>query len=443
MLLTLLFAQVVASTSGQTFSHDQPSLLRQVVPRSTGRNGYEEYLMAADALRTREMAQVELFESYLLTVRAGEAWTDEDDKPLPVPRAPQGIIKESTHLDLMRVKARLARPAIELMRRGNRKPVFDPRERLDPTSLFPEFSSFKDLTKYANAAAYVEFAEGRPAAGTDILLESLRFANNISGGVLIAHLMGVAMSSITFGSFERHLPSLSLDDAQRVDRAAAELLAQPPTLVSSVRKEHQFAVGSLRRLLLDPAASVAEEYGTEGSPDPETETLIRLIKGLTPAQRDEIGNRVLSGLDAATRQYLAKFEGPERAWYVGESESEQGARLNTAGDLIGYLIEMHHPAPSSTSWLGRTRTQLRLLRLHGRIAAHRWRANALPKSLSEAASTGEIDDPFSGGQIQYEFKPDGTYRLFGKGDKSTGEIELAYRRPPSPMDRRELPVHPR
>ncbi len=77
MLLTLLLAPVVAFQTPSEVLAGQPgrqvSLLRRLVPIPTGRNGYEEYLMAADSLRAPQMEKLARYEGYLAVMRQGHA----------------------------------------------------------------------------------------------------------------------------------------------------------------------------------------------------------------------------------------------------------------------------------------------------------------------------------------------------------------------------------
>lgn len=72
----------------------------------------------------------------------------------------------------------------------------------------------------------------------------------------------------------------------------------------------------------------------------------------------------------------------------------------------------------------RTRTQLRLLKLHAEIQKFRWQHGRLPAQLGEVTSDpGEVD-PLTGEAFSYQQQPHG-YKLVSKGTRQTGEIDLS------------------
>ena len=77
----------------------------------------------------------------------------------------------------------------------------------------------------------------------------------------------------------------------------------------------------------------------------------------------------------------------------------------------------------------RTLTQMRLLRLHMRIEAYRWRNLKLPDGLRDAAPETEYVDPLL--QEPYAYvRSVSTYRLTSSGFPSLGPMGLRYRRAP-------------
>ena len=77
----------------------------------------------------------------------------------------------------------------------------------------------------------------------------------------------------------------------------------------------------------------------------------------------------------------------------------------------------------------RSRTQLRLLRLHAKVIEYRWEHEQLPESLKAAVSDGTEIDPLSGEAFVFERPGVASYRIYGKGMPGVGEIELRYRAP--------------
>jgi hypothetical protein len=65
------------------------------------------------------------------------------------------------------------------------------------------------------------------------------------------------------------------------------------------------------------------------------------------------------------------------------------------------------------------------------IQDYRWEHRQLPEDLAKLNRPDAVADPFGGGEFQYESRGGSLYRLYSKGNRLTGEIELNYRRPAS------------
>ena len=79
------------------------------------------------------------------------------------------------------------------------------------------------------------------------------------------------------------------------------------------------------------------------------------------------------------------------------------------------LVGVDRPTVSST--------RLRLLRLHMRVEAYRWRNLRLPGALRDAAPPEETLDPMTGKPYGYETPPSGVL-LFSEGFEALGRITL-------------------
>jgi hypothetical protein len=72
------------------------------------------------------------------------------------------------------------------------------------------------------------------------------------------------------------------------------------------------------------------------------------------------------------------------------------------------------------------RAQLRILRLHARVIAYRFRNHRLPSALADAAPASEAFDTLSGEPFVYVRNAAGGYRIYSKGRSETGTIELHF-----------------
>lgn len=83
--------------------------------------------------------------------------------------------------------------------------------------------------------------------------------------------------------------------------------------------------------------------------------------------------------------------------------------------------------------LAKDAAQLRLLRLHMRVEAYRWRWDKPPEALLDAAPAVEVDDPLT--HLPFRYEPMGTtYRLLSDGFPELGPMGLKYRREPGRGD---------
>lgn len=401
---------------------------RRVVPNPTGENGYEEYLLAVDVLQTPAYVAFAEWRGYRETAKEGSPRppVDIDGNPRPAPKPPAGLSLQSSELEVRRHAARFFAEPLRLIKIGNRKRVFEPRTTIDSGTLFPELAQFRNLVRLATDAAYVAFADGSSRLGTEILVEALSMGHRIQMGTLIQALVGLSCEGTVLAAFERHLGSLSLPDCRTIDAAVGELLAGPVTLVGAIHGERKHIENSMQKLLDGDPTKLGEDE--EGS---------KWIRRMTPAQRAEAKRALSQRLEAMFDPALARLAGPEEGWYrdfpdVEEaegSELEGAAPMRNLQELLAFVDSVAPPIRGVVNSTGRSRTQMRLLRLNARILAHKWREGALPATLDKVASREEIADPLSAGEFRYVLTESGGYRVFSPGTPELGEVDLRYRRP--------------
>jgi hypothetical protein len=378
-------------------------LYSQVVPNPTGRNGYEEYVRAAVLASHPDVKK----------------WEET------APPFPAGLRANSTRLERSQWVLNRLKPAMELIRQGNAKPVLEPRDTYSPATLMPELAHFRQLSKVLAGAAYADFAAGRSSQGTDRLLDNLVFGDNVSRtGTLVSHLVGIAQMGIAFGAFESRLPQLAKPDCQRIVQTTTALLERPSAFANVLEMEQALSAKGLTDLL-----EGRDDWIEQG----EFRFFANKLKEKSPGERNEIRRLALQMLKERFGAVIQAYRGPESGWPIATKEpvGEEPTRMpETSDEMAEALVHVFAPVTTQGGFASmRSRTQMRLLRLHAWVLAFRWEFDRYPTSLAEAAPADALTDPLNGQPFEYTIVPGG-YRLLSKGRDGTGEIALRYQRPP-------------
>jgi len=418
MMLTPLIA-LVALQGGL----NDVSLLAKVVGVPTGKNGYEDYLRAADVAGSDLWGMYEQMMGYRISKL--RAMTDPDvDLTLP-PVAP-GTTLDSTDLGIRIAANDRLGGTFDIVTQGNNKRVYDPRDGYTFETTFPEMARFKMLAKIGVNKAYVEFAEGKSTLAVRDLIEGLRFSRNIFDSVMIGGLVSIAMQSIFLAEFNRHLGQLSLSDAQLIDRTCQGLIDSPYPVREMLAREYRMTKSSLDQVLDKPDEFLTEE---------QNKAVGAALKGLSGPDRAQLKSFVTQALEPRYKSISDKLSGPESGWPVSDMSADPLVSLEdkSVSNLAMLLItelqgkSMEH---QYTKAMAKARIQLRLLQLHAKVIEYRWQNSFLPAKIEDFAGPKIARDPFTGDVFHYELK-DGNYRLYSTGVPGIGPIELKYRMQPS------------
>lgn len=425
---------VLPATYAQTHPNGRPSLLSQVVPHPTGQNGYEDYLRAADLCRDDYAGLILSWSPTQFADMQSQPLSEDAEARAEQQRRREIARELSTlnYLGVQRLVLRRYRQALQHIRNGNQKPCFDPRTSLTPSTPFPELSYMKSVVRLLGEAAYAEFADGHSGEGTQILLDLLTFSKRVQTSTLISSLVSIAMNSMVLAQLNRDLPYLSASDAEKITRYADQWIDAPGNFEGVLRGEIAFYSSSFdlvskmksNKDLADLAETGLGSWGSFSAA--QREISIRIAKGLV---NDYVGRTA------------SLFRQPESTWAEPISTPADELTGNPVspeetGVALTALVLTH-----TDQWrvsILRSRAQVRLLGLHARVIAYRWAHNELPRQLSDAVPADRLKDPLAKDQFVYELK--GTsYRLYSKGSKQTGEVELKYTRSTSSGDSDDSP----
>lgn len=420
------------------------SLLQQIVPQPTGRNGYEEYLMACDVVRAANLGQLvdATPETLNITIQQFEATLPkgatkeevekfEDEKPSLAQYEFARKYRNYTVIQLRKEALSRAGRALDLVRRGNQKPVFDPRVTVEASTLFPEYSPMRAVGRLAVAGAYVAFAEGNSKQGTEYLCDSIILGQNLTDGVLIARLVGISMQAIAFAAFEKFLPAMSLTDALMVENLAPRLIINPPAAVRSLIKEFDYISRTVGKMF-DQKEGIQEFTGMSETKSEADTSAEKFIARMTPAEQRQVVDLCQRKLARHRETVLAAYRRPESTWDEMPEDDDLDIRetqtVNSVNDLADYLSNSVTPVFSQLGSAEiKNRTQIRLLALAGSVIKYRWEHDRWPAKLEDAVGRNGIVDPASNDEFQFEVQGSG-FRVYSKGSRTTGEIALRYRR---------------
>ncbi len=450
MGLAFTLLALVATQTSQS-----PSYFKQMVPVLTGQNAYEEYYQAQELLSKKNLSIYytwtpklydQLVENkrttaeYLKGLPKDQAALEADNLKLTSEElARERIIYDLRGSDYIKVY-KLVHDNIQdvhaIVRRGNEKPYYGFRDKVSLSSLFPDLAGYKAIAKATLADSYYLFAIGRSGEATDVLLDTMTFGSRIGEGLLIDRLVSIAISAIVNSGFEANLDHLSETDCKKIERYVSHYLSQPTAYSKVMYTEWQSSRKAFDQI---QSASEIHEMGRLFGGDVDAQAEPSSIDSEVTAKwgMPEF-NRFRDSFQRAIDRYygslVSGYQGTEETWQdvKGVVPTVVPNSTDKSPEALGeQMVLIMIPAFSNavTAEL-KARAQVRLLGLHARILQYKWHNRNLPKQLRDAVPANLIHDPMSGEEFVYELH-DGTYKLFSRGNKLTGEIALKYKRDPN------------
>lgn len=394
------------------------SLMKQLIPNPTGKNGYEEIVMAADILRSTDYREYDAMARTMPETAEGLTGTR---------LAVYNDMKGKTMLQRYRKLVERDGKVIDLLYQAAKKDIYDPRTSGDFNTLFPELTVFKDIAKFVAVDSYCLFADGQGAQGTRLLMTALEVFDRLGRGVLIQYLVGVACQSILLPSIEERMPQMSQKDAALMDQAVQEILARQPAIRESISTEFKFTLSGLDKAFGD-VKSASELIGMFD--DSARESVGPVLSSMGPADLQRIKEGSKSRVAEAGRDMVRLFEGAENQWASYKAlDAPTPDWKSTAGIISGVadaILPVFEQAGRSAAV---SRTRFRILGLAGSVIKSRWENGQLPNRLSDAVGEDRAMDPLS--LLPFELKRDGIggFSIISKGTKETGEIGIRYKAP--------------
>ncbi|MDR3687970.1 MAG: hypothetical protein P4L46_01235 [Fimbriimonas sp.] len=411
LLLSPLLAAVVLGGV-----QNQESLYAKLVPNPTGKNAYEDYLRAGDLVGPDQWSKYETWLGFKMRQSQEHLSYDE------APEVPPGVSPDMPDLLVRRVANERFGGVVDIVRVGNEKASYDPRNAYKFDTGLPELARFRTLAKIDLNRAQVEFADGHSRQAVSDLLEGITFSQKIFGSILISSLVSVGNQAIALSGIQAHLGQLSYDDAKLIDKRSQEMIETPLPAAVVYRNEFAMMVNDLDKLIDTPSLVLS---------DGNTEMYGAALKSMNPTDRIQLKTMVSQSLQQRCGEAAERMSGPESGWLVkGPAEdptpipndmSVSNLALVLVNALEGKGLQRQYAQA-----IAKGRIQLRLLRLNAKVIEYHWLNNRWPTKMEEFAGKETAFDPFEGRPFHYEVKDNG-YRLYSLGVPGLGPVELKYR----------------
>ncbi len=381
-LLVLLGLPSGAQTPPPSVPEKPKPSFPRLFPNPTGRNGYEDFVLAGDALR----------ESTLYDRIEGD-WGNA---------TLQQIVSVMNDPAVKR--------AISLLQNGVRKPIVTPHliSEMTADTLFPQFAQFRQLARLLSLKLYGEAAAGKLGSAVETLELTLQLGYSTEQDTIISGLVGIAVEAIGLTRMAQIVPQFSRRDCIQLQTLLEARLKAPPTAQLIFRNERDFTLKSLLKQEYKSSDFVSPPG--EGD-EPLTPEQIRLKEALSnpasaKALMEKAAERVREDYDA-----LIETAGLP-AW-----KRKPFAPPKNDGSVAGFLTEMLTPANFMVlDRYDQNRAQLQLLALQAALRKFRWDWDRLPETLTELHLPELTTDPFTGEPLFYRVLSGGeTYDLHSAG----------------------------
>lgn len=394
-----------------------------VIKKFTGQNGFEELMVACERAAD---PRLDLLRSIALELASNPKAATDPEFAARCRRS--GIPEGATLLEIREAVVGKHQDALNLIRKGMAKPVIDPRSStMDLMTVLPDFSLLKSLTKVTLMAATIEFAYGRPRQGIDNLMLALLIGDSISRTAMIGQLLAAAIHQMTFAEIDKQQSGFGIDGWRRLEEWATQRSRSSEDLLTAVGAE--FAV--IDRTLRGQSGTEFIDFSFEiWGVNEKPEWIDKLSQSAAARLKDNVRRRCGERL----QQWIDLIGGDEENWIkhatpTPETGDDDLSKVRSVSELEETLVNDWIPSLDAfIASVARMRTQYRLLALHAKIQRYRLHHDLHPQSLADVATEAERHDPHSDSSFVYELKENG-YRLYSKGFRNTGEIELLYRRP--------------
>jgi len=414
-----------------------PALYPTYILNPTGANGMEDYTLAMDLLRAGHFNAYDDWQSpqdRLAGPPPGLQGFRGIQKPIPDPKYIE-LVNRLDGLNLLQLRQEEASKfgkALDLVASGNSKSF----AFVTPTSnfKFPVVSDVIDLARLGDDSSYTALSEANGTLAVDDISRVLVMSDRLARHNYFSILVSTYEEAHIFAAISENLNRYSIDDAKSLEIITDAILKLPAACIESLHNEMANARNSTREVI-----STMRSAAAQPSNDKQEQAISRMVSSLSDSDIEAMTQRVLQAMSDRADVAFARLNGPEENWLSQSATEDPGPVSDvpkSLSDLENLLAWYRLPpfARNASTLLGslKSRTQLRLARLHSRIIHFNWEWGRFPKNLEELNAPKDYTfDRLSSQPFVYELTPEG-YRLYSKGWKQSGPIFLDYNFPGSP-----------
>lgn len=398
-----VIATLLLRFAGNCFAQDditrKPNFSR-VVTNPTGKNGYEELVMATDVIYLRPDWD-ELFNNSVGDTLL--ALTLAERRKLLIDPDMQKCLK--------------------LVQSGLSKPVTSPHDKIDESTIFPEMSGMRRIARILALKIYVELADGKVSTAIDTLTLGLRLGYVIQTDTLIGGLVGITVDSVLVKRMAQHVPQLSVRDCDQLMQLARDWLNLADPTINILVSEKGVALTAMQKFRNNPS-NLVEALGIQEK-DPNYKSA-KAIAASSPQAAAPIFDDATIQVNQTYEQFLTELKKP--AWQ--RQEIPDMDNKTPAGALAAVFMPSINIASDRFT---QDQVQVQLLGVHAAIRKYRWEHESLPNSLVELKLGPLGIDPFNGKPLEYKRIDETHYDLSSIGplDRNPTDGKKGSRKPSS------------
>lgn len=359
------------------------TVLRQVVPQPTGKNGYEELILAGEYLQSSPARKL----------------VEQSELPLSQRRRALGDSR--------------VQKALSLLRQGLQKPIFEPRENMNFRTLLPELALFRGLGRLIALSETALLSDGRVGDALQQFRIGLRLGRVIQISTLIHGLVGVAITNLVTSPVAEHLDQLSARDCEELFRICLAELQAPDPILQVMRNEMRASFNAMRDIAEQAKKEGIEKAAGQVGAKPEDLAPFQQQLPRTPEAVDAMIRQAQDRYTAFSEKVLTAMQAPP--WERKLPEPPEGDDLGTA--WVRLIVPAYQRVAVTYQ---KDSARLRLLACHAAVLRYRWEHGRPPAGL-DVLDLGDLAvDPFTGRPHEY-VTAGRTYRLVAAGEEAPND----------------------
>jgi len=389
LLIALFLVLSTCIAIAQAPNPDHPDDYPRLFPSPTGRNGYEDFVLAEDALRKSP--------GWI----AFEKSADSGTAALSVKRT---LLSDP---DIKR--------ALVHLRRGLGKQIQAPQESSTESARFSEMGGFRALGRLLCIEMYVRLSQGAVSDAIISLSGGLRFAYALQRGPVIAGLSAIVIDESCAKLFAEHLNQMSADDCDKLIRLAREWMRAPDPALRILATERDRASHQLESYRANPIGSLVDIYLTFSGGGRKRQDIADVVRTASSSEAtarsliDEAGSIASSRWESDSAEFSKPY------WQRSTPRDAPNPEPQSCAEAIADELFGRGRLLRLAERFSRDQTLIQMLGVHAAICRYRWEFDKLPAALTDTRVGDLAIDPFTGKAFLYDRIDSVNYSLSSEG----------------------------